>query len=55
MTNAVHHVAIMKASNKTMTSVNLPSGLGLKGAIEYELDLLDTKGILRLELPSKKC
>ena len=46
--------AIMKAENKTTTSVNLPSGFGLKGQLEYELDNLHAKGILMLKVPAKK-
>ena len=54
MADVGRQFAIMKQQNKTLTSVNLPSGLGLKGAIEYELDSLNAKGILKLKLPSKK-
>ena len=46
--------AIFKAACKTTTAINVPSGFGLKGEIEYELDCLQASGKLILKLPSKK-
>ena len=46
--------AIFKAACKTTTAINVPSGFGLKGEIEYELDCLSASGKLILKLPEKK-
>ena len=54
MADVGRQFAIFKSCNKTMTSTNLPSGFGLKGQIEYELDALNAKGILMLKLPARK-
>ena len=54
MVDVGRQFAIMKAENKTTTSVNLPSGFGLKGQLEYELDHLHAQGILMLKPPAKK-
>ena len=45
---------ILKTMCKRVTSVNLPSGYGLKGQLEYELDRLHASGILHIKLPAKK-
>ena len=45
---------IFKAACKTTTAINVPSGFGLKGEIEYELDCLSASGKLILKLPAKK-
>ena len=46
--------AILKAETKTTTAVNLPSGYGLKGQLEDELDRLKAGGVLILKTPARK-
>ena len=46
--------AVMKAANKTTTSINLPSGFGLKGYIENLFDIYKANGRLTLKLPARK-
>ena len=54
MADVGRQFANVKVDDKTMTSVNLPSGFGLKGMIEYELDRLSAEGKLKLKLPTRK-
>ena len=46
--------AIAKSLSKTTTSVNLPSGFGLKGEMEDVFDDYKARGILMLKLPARK-
>jgi hypothetical protein len=46
--------AIFKALCKTVTNINLPSGFGLKGEIEYYIDSYQASGELMLKLPARK-
>ena len=46
--------AVMKSANKTTTSINLPSGFGLKGYIENLFDVYKANGTLLLKLPARK-
>ena len=46
--------AIIKSESKTVTAINIPSGYGLKGNLEYKLDLLYASGELMLKLPARK-
>ena len=46
--------AVIKECNKTTTSINSPSGYGLKGSIKNKLDKLRVNGILLLKLPARK-
>ena len=54
MADVGRQFAIMKSLNKTMSSTHLPSGFGLKGQIEFELDRLNAQGVLMLKLPARK-
>ena len=45
---------ILKAKTKSTTAVNLPSGYGLKGQLEDELDRLNASGVLMLKTPAHK-
>ena len=46
--------AIVKSSSKKATSVNLPSGFGLKGLLEDELNCLQASKKLHLKAPARK-
>ena len=54
MADVGRQFAIMKAENKTTTSVNLPSGFVLNGQLEYDLDHLHAQGVLTFKPPEKK-
>ena len=54
MADVCRSFAIAKKRNKTTTAVNLPSGFGLKGQLEYDLDRLSAQGILTLTLHVRK-
>ena len=45
---------MIKLANKTTTSINLPSGFGLKGFVENKLDELRANGTLLLKLTARK-
>ena len=46
--------AVIKSESKKITAINIPSGYGLKGGFEYQLDRLQASGILKLKLPARK-
>ena len=46
--------AILKAACKTTTCINLLSGYGQKGKVEYNLDTLHASGQLVLKWPAKR-
>ena len=54
MADICRSFAIMKSESKRVTAINLPSGYGLKGQLEYELDHLQASGTLMLKLPARK-
>ena len=54
MADVCRSFAIVKHMTKVTSAVNLPSGFGLKGQIEYELDRLYAQGILVPKLIARK-
>ena len=46
--------AVMKSESKKVTGINIPSGYGLKGQLECEIDCLYASGTLMLKLPARK-
>ena len=54
MADVGRQFAVVKVESKTTTAVNLPSGYGLKGQLEDELDRLKAAGVLMLKLPARK-
>ena len=46
--------AVMKLESKKVTTINIPSGYGLKGQLEYEIDCLYASDTLILKLPACK-
>ena len=45
---------VIKVANKTTTSINLPTGFGLKGFLEDIFDTYKASGKLKLTLPARK-
>ena len=54
MADICRSFAIMKSESKKITAINVPSGYGLKGEIEYKLDQLQASGVLMLKLSARK-
>ena len=54
MADICRSFAIAKQLTKVTSDVNLPSGFGFKGQLEYELDRLSAQGILVLKLIARK-
>ena len=46
--------AVMKPESKKVAAINIPSGYGLKGQLEYDIDCLYASGTLMLNLPAQK-
>ena len=54
MADIGRHFAVMKSESKKVTEINIPSGYGLKGQLEYEIYCLYVSGTLMLKLPARK-
>ena len=54
MADICRSFAVMKSESKKITAINIPSGYGLKGHLEYEMDCLHASGTLMLKLPARK-
>ena len=46
--------AVMKSESKKVTAINIPSGYGLKGQLEYEINCLYASSTLMIKLPARK-
>ena len=46
--------AVMKSESRKVTALNIPSGYGLKGQLEYEINFLYVSGTLMIKLPARK-
>jgi len=45
---------IVKSESKSTSSINLPSGVGMKGLLEDTFDIYKARGELILKLPTRK-
>ena len=54
MADIARQFAIMKQYTKTTTMINIPSGYGSNGQLEYELDILKADGVLILKTPAHR-